>query len=120
MHRAWRKKNWITDTFREYHVDLLEFAYQYVRSFLSSDDEWPSDHKIATNEEYFLYRYNYKNLSNVFNIDQLYRNIPKKKFVRGRKQELEMLMMYYCVQEHKHDSEFWNFYLEELGFKSEE
>lgn len=108
---------WINNTFQEYHVDLLEFAYQYVGSYLSFDNEWPSDHKIATGEKYFPYSYDYKNLSNVFNVDQLYRDIPKKKFIRGKKQELEILMMYYCTQQHGHDVEFWHVYLKKLGLE---
>ncbi|WP_369282176.1 hypothetical protein [Oscillibacter sp. GMB15532] len=109
--------NWITETFCECHVDLLEFAYQYIKSFFNSYDNWPANHRIATGQKYFPYKYNYKNLDNLFNIDQLYRNIPKKKFIRGKKQELEVLMMYYCKQQHGHDNEFWRFYLKELGLE---
>ena len=48
-----------------------------------------------------------------FNLDSLYRKIPKKSFIKGRKQELEILCMYYWLHDMEGDEEgYWKEYLE--------
>ena len=38
--------------------------------------------------------------------------MPKKSFIKGRKQELEILMMYYWLQDIEGDREYWKEYLD--------
>lgn len=50
---------------------------------------------------------------NVTNIlDSLYRKMPKKSFKKERKQELEILLMYYLLHDMEGDSDYWQEYLE--------
>lgn len=106
--------HWIDSTYQKYHVDLREFTYQYAHAFYYSSDSWSSKQKVTTGNKYLPYEYNYKNLNNVFNINQLYRDIPKKKFIRGKKQELEVLIMYYWTHGVYRDEEFWKVYIEKV------
>ncbi|WP_286947191.1 hypothetical protein [Acetobacterium sp. UBA5834] len=45
--------------------------------------------------------------------------MPKKSFIKGRKQELEILFMYYWLHDMEGDSDYWQEYLEMvlLGLK---
>ncbi|WP_196598537.1 hypothetical protein [Pectinatus frisingensis] len=71
--------------------------------------------------QYTLRKYDcyYKQKSNLFNLDSLYRKMPKKSFIKGRKQELEILFMYYWLHDMEGDSDYWQEYLEMvlLGLK---
>ncbi len=53
--------------------------------------------------------------SNLFNLDSLYRKMPKKSFIKGRKQEFEILFMYYWLHDMEGDDEgYWQEYLEKV------
>lgn len=41
----------------------------------------------------------------------LYRNMPKKTFVKGKKQEFEILFMYYWLHDITSDDDYWQKYL---------
>ncbi len=69
-------------------------------------------HKIKTQDTPFVwYDYNYKNGINLFNIDSLYRNMPKNTFVKGKKQEFEILFMYYWLHDITSDDDYRQEYL---------
>lgn len=101
---------WIEKTRAKYDVNLYTFVQEYLDYFSMDSDMWPRTHKIKTNSKYF--DYDYKQTSNLFNIDSLYRKMPKKPFTRGRKQEFEMMMMYYWVHNIDGEEEYWQEYLE--------
>ncbi|WP_338708443.1 hypothetical protein [Paenibacillus amylolyticus] len=48
--------------------------------------------------------------SNLFNLNDLYRRLPKKPFIKGRKQELEIMMMYDWLHGIEGDEEYWEEY----------
>ena len=73
---------------------------------------WPTSHRKKSQYSFRKYDYEYKQKSNLFNLDSLYRKIPKKSFIKGRKQELEILFMYYWLHDMQGDSDYWNEYLE--------
>lgn len=73
---------------------------------------WPTSHRKKSQYSFRKYDYDYKQKSNLFNLDSLYRKIPKKSFIKGRKQELEILLMYYWLHDMQGDSDYWNQYLE--------
>lgn len=58
--------------------------------------------------------YDYKQKSNLFNLDSLYRKMPKKSFIKGRKQEFEILFMYYWLHDMEGDNDYWQKYLESV------
>lgn len=107
---------WIEETKRKYGVNLNKFAFEWVNNFFGDYEIWPASHKIKTNDKYIKYEYNYKYGSNLFNIDSLYRNMPKKAFTKGKKQEFEILLMYYWLHDIVGDDDnYWDEYLNKIS-----
>lgn len=105
--------DWINNTWTKYQVNLLAFAYDWINNFYDNEEIWPSTHRKKSQYTWRKYDYDYKQKSNLFNIDSLYRRIPKKPFIKGRKQEFEILFMYYWLHDTVGDDEgYWQQYLE--------
>lgn len=104
--------DWIDNTWAKHQVNLLAFAYDWIISFYDNEDIWPSTHRRKSQYTWKKYDYDYKQKSNLFNLDSLYRKMPKKSFTKGRKQELEILLMYYWLHDIEGDKEYWQEYLE--------
>ena len=119
---------WISKTYMKYGVNLYSFCYEYLMGFLDNPDKWPKQHKKRSQyyDEYskadlkykvnpsMLYDYDYKQKDNLFGLDFLYRNMPKKVFVKGKKQELEGILMYCYCHEWDQQKQYWEAYSEEL------
>jgi hypothetical protein len=59
------------------------------------------------------YDYDYRKKSNLFNLDSLYTKISAKPFLKGKKQYLEIVMMYYWLHDIVGDDQnYWQEYLE--------
>lgn len=101
---------WIEETWRKHHVNLWEFTQEWVHKFFDNEQLWPATHKRKSNEAWRTYEYDYKQKSNLFNLNDLYRRLPKKTFIRGRKQELEIMMMYDWLHGIEGDEEYWEEY----------
>ncbi|NJD02046.1 MAG: hypothetical protein FIA99_05500 [Ruminiclostridium sp.] len=106
--------DWVDQTWSKYRVNILAFAYHWANGFFDNDSIWPSSHKIKSSHSWRKYDYDYKQKSNLFNIDSLYKKMPKKPFVKGKKQELEILFMYYWIHDFSGDQEYWQEYLEKV------
>ncbi|MDD7794787.1 hypothetical protein [Clostridium sp. 'White wine YQ'] len=104
--------DWIDKTWAKHQVNMLSFAYEWVNSFFNNEDSWPSTHRIKRQTSWRKYDYDYKQKSNLFNLDSLYRKMPKKSFIKGRKQELEILLMYYWLHDMEGDNDYWYEYLD--------
>lgn len=106
---------WIDKTWAKYNVSVLAFAHDWVLSFCSDEDCWPASHRKKSQTSWQKYDYDYKQKSNLFNLDSLYRRMPKKSFTRGRKQEFEILMMYYWLHGIWEDDDgYWEEYLDKV------
>lgn len=106
---------WIQNTWIKYQVNLLEFVKRWINYFYDNEDIWPRTHKLKSQSSYIEYDYDIRQKSNLFNLDSLYRKMPKKAFIKGRKQELEVLMMYYWINTIVGDEdEYWEEYLEKV------
>lgn len=104
---------WIYSTWNRYQVNLLEFSHRWVENYWEDDSLWPSSYKIKSKDDYRKYEYCIRNNSDLFNINSLYRRMPKKSFTKGRKQEFEILMMYYWLHSIVGDNDgYWDEYLE--------
>ena len=57
-----------------------------------------------------FYDYDFRQKNNLFGLDMLYRNMPKKVFVKGKKQEFEAVLMYYYCHEWDRQEEYWEEY----------
>ena len=119
---------WVKKTYMKHGVNLYSFCSAYLVTFLNAPDKWPKGHKKKSKhynefsdsdlnyklDSYLLYDYDYKQKNNLFGLDMLYRNMPKKSFVKGKKQELEAILMYcYC---HEWDllEDYWEEYSRKL------
>jgi hypothetical protein len=102
--------DWMERTQTKFQVNIPAFAYCYVNRFYDNVDKWPTAHKIKTGNEYLPYDYDYKQKKNLFNIDSVYFKVSNKSFIKGRKQELELLMMYFWVHNMELDEEYWEEY----------
>ena len=106
---------WIETTWAKFNVNLLAFAFDYVNHFFDNEDTWPISHRIKSQESWRKYEYDYRQKGNLFNLDSLYRRMPKKPFIKGRKQEFEILLMYYWLNDMEGDEEdYWTEYLERV------
>ena len=105
--------DWIQGTWSKYQVNVLEFAYKWVDHFWNNEDLWPATHRRKSQTNFRKYDYDIKQKSILFNLDSLYRKMPKKSFTKGKKQEFETLMMYYWLNTIEgDDSGYWQQYLE--------
>jgi hypothetical protein len=104
--------DWVDKTWAKHQVNLLAFAYDWINGFYENEDIWPSTHRKKSQYSWRKYDYDYKQKSNLFNLDSLYRKMPKKSFVKGRKQEIEILFMYYWIHDMEGDNDYWQEYLE--------
>jgi hypothetical protein len=106
---------WLNHTMEKYKVNMSEFASNYASKFYDDENKWPVSHRTKSEYDFKKYDYNYKQKHNLFNIDSLYRKMPKKSFIKGRKQEIEVLIMYYWLHEIVGDDEnFWDGYLNSI------
>ncbi len=103
---------WIEETWERYQINIVRFAHDWIHYFYDNDDLWPANHKKKSFDEYIDYDYDYKQKNNLFNIDSLYRRMPKKPYTKGRKQEFEILFMYYWLHSVEGDNDYWQEYLE--------
>ncbi|WP_346427627.1 hypothetical protein [Gracilibacillus sp. YIM 98692] len=102
---------WIQRTWKKYQVNLNKFAFHWVNFFWENDHLWPASHRRKSNTNYRKYDYDIKK-NNLFNLDSLYRKMPKRSYTKGRKQEFEILMMYYWIHDIEGDENYWQEYLE--------
>ena len=94
--------DWVNKTWTRHQVNLLAFAYDWINSFYDNEEIWPSTHRKKSQYTWRKYDNDYKQKSNLFNIDSLYRRMLKKPFIKGIKQEFEILFMYYWLHDTKH------------------
>lgn len=103
---------WIEKTWVKHKVNLLAFTFEWVNRFYENEDAWPVKHRRRNKEGWRKYDYDIKQKSNLFNLNSLYRTISNKLFIKGKKQELEILMMYFWLHEIEGDDEnYWEEYL---------
>ena len=115
--------DWIYSTHKKHGVNIYNFCYEWVMYFFDFPDMWPKGHKQKSKDyekysEYkgmnvpdsLLWEYDYKQKSNLFGLDSLYRSMPKKSFIRGKKQEIEAIMLYCWLHDITTDDEYWETY----------
>ena len=107
-------QEWLEKTQEKYGVNIKGFVYQYIMDFYDNTDRWPVKHKKKSNSKYEEYEYDYNQKKNLFNIDYIYPKISKKPFIRGHKQDIEIIMMYYWLEDIEGDNEYFKQYLEKV------
>lgn len=102
---------WLNKTWDKYRVNIWAFAKTYIDRFSEDETLWPQKHRIKGKESWQPYIYDYKQKTNLFNLNTLYPRISKKPFIKGRKQFLEIIMMYIWLHNIWGDEEnYWEEY----------
>lgn len=104
-------EEWINNTWNKYQVNLPAFASDYVNRFFDNQETWDAKHRIKSKDSWRKYEYDYKQRSNLFNINSLFRRISQKPFIRGKKQFFEILLMYYWLHEIDGNEDYWQEYI---------
>lgn len=107
-------KIWIDDTKETYRVDMEAFVFNYLNKFFDNISMWPNSHKKKVVDDYgnVEYEYDYKKKNNLFGLDLLHTKISKKPFIRGKKQYIELLMMYTWLTDFVGDEDgYWDEYV---------
>ncbi len=103
---------WIEHTEAKYGVSMPAFACSYAYFFCEHNDKWPVRHRKKLSNG--MLHYDHRQKGNLFNIDTLFSKCSRKPFVRGHKQDIELLIMYYWLQDIDGDEEYWGEYLEKV------
>lgn len=104
--------DWIQGTWAKHQVNLWRFVHEWLIYFSDKEDLWPITHRQKSQYDFRKYDYDMKQKSNLFNLDSLYRKMPKKSYTKGRKQEFEILMMHFWLHSIVGDDEdYWHEYL---------
>lgn len=109
---------WLNDTYIKYNVNLAAAIQKYLtEEFYDNVDMLPSSSKIRSDHPYkgHLFEYNYKNKTNLFNINGYYNRFGNKPFLKGKKKYIEIFMMFTWLGEvNGEDAEFFQNYLAEF------
>ena len=119
---------WMKKTYLKYGVNMYSFCSEYLMDFMDNPERWPKEHRKRS--EYYdqysgsdsrikvpqslLYDYDFRQKNNLFGLDMLYRKMPKKSFIKGRKQEIEAILMYCYCFEYDSQDRYWKEYSEKL------
>ncbi|WP_088104770.1 hypothetical protein [Halalkalibacter urbisdiaboli] len=102
---------WVEEAWFKHHVNVMKFAFDWVNRFSDNHELWPAKHRIKSKGTWLDYEYNVKAKSNLFNLDTLYKRMPKKSFIRGKKQAFEVIMMYFWLHKIEGDTDYWEEYV---------
>lgn len=103
---------WVEKTLNKYKVDILAFCGDWVHRFYDNENSWPASHRRKFEGGWRKYEYDYKQKSNLFNLNSLYTRISAKPFLKGKKQYLEIIMMYFWLHEIEGDEDnYWQEYM---------
>lgn len=107
---------WVEKSWQKYKVDILAFCADWVHRFFDNIDSWPVSHRKKSDSPYWKYDYDHKQKGNLFNLNSLYRRISDKPFIKGKKQYLEVLMMYFWLHQIVGDEEdYWQEYMSKIS-----
>lgn len=113
---------WIHETYDAAGVNMYRFCAEWGWYFHDHTDLWPKGHKkrsdyyehrreyVSDINSFLLWDYDYKQKNNLFGLDTLYQRMPKKSFIRGRKQEIEATLMYWWLHRLTKDADYWQEY----------
>ena len=113
--------DWVNKTYLKHGVNLFAFCYSYVNWFWQSPEVWPrsrkskeKEHSLYTPKDPLYWHYDCRLADNRFNLNELYRRLPRKPFLKGSKKKMEAVMMYSWLFEiGADDDKYWDEYCEE-------
>ena len=100
---------WVINTFNNYKVNLLQFAYNVASDYFDRYVKYEIDRYY--DQSYYVNNYDHRYNRNAFDIDSIYEDNCHRPFIENRKGELEMLIMHEWVFECVHDEDYWSEYV---------
>lgn len=105
-------------------MNIYKCLDDHVEKFMADPSCWPSKYKHKSKEydernnrptifPELLWEYDYKNDDNIVGVNEFYRNMPKKSFLRGKKMEIEIIF-FYLVSSYYGDTDTWVDYYEKV------
>jgi hypothetical protein len=112
---------WIDETYKNHGVNIYTFCYEYTELYYETPEKWPIGHtkkgkyydkrsELSYKSSRLIWDYDVRQKSNLFGLDTLYRNMPKKDFIKGRKQEFEAVLMYCWLHWLDDNDNYWDEY----------
>ena len=121
---------WIAKTYKKYGVNIYAFCDDWCSYFSDNTNLWEKKRKTRNHKydslledkhftltNYMFWDYNYTSDGERFGLTALYRNMPKKDFVKGKKQAFDAVMMYWWTHSYIGDEQSWEEYLNQLEAK---
>ena len=118
---------WITNTFKEYGVNIFAFCDDWAYYFSSNPSLWESSRKRRNHENdsmleyryynldhYMFWDYDYKSAGERFGLRSLFSKMPEKEFTKGKIQEFDAVLLYWWTQIWDRDNITWAEYLTQL------
>lgn len=122
---------WISNTFKKYGVNIFAFCADWCSYFAETPNLWEKSRKKRDHEydsmlgskkydlnNYMFWEYDYKSDGERFGLNALYRNMPKKDFIKGKKQAFDAVMLQWWTHSWDNDETFWESYLSQLEEKN--
>ena len=112
---------WANKIYYKHGVNLYAFSLSYMEWFQDSPEAWARNRKskdeentLFTPKEPLYWHYDCRTEGNRFNLNELYRRLPRKPYLKGSKKRLEAIMMYSWLFEIGADKdEYWNEYCDQ-------
>ena len=119
---------WIRDTYEKHSVNIHAFCEGYIDWFFDHPEAWPKGSKKKSERynryieyrkngqkisEYLLWDYDMRCAVDPFGINRLYRDMPKKSFVKNRKKDLLVVLSFWAYK-YTGDHDFWDEYTRNL------
>ena len=84
--------SWIENTYKKYNINLIKFAEEWCHYFYDNEHLW--DRKTKSDHgQYSFYSYDFKNSKIFFNVGSLYTRMNYKPFIKGKRKELQALIL---------------------------
>lgn len=84
--------SWIESTYKKYNINLIKFAEEWCNYFCDSEHLW--DRKTKSDHgQHSFYFYDFKNSKIFFNVGSLYTRMNYKPFIKGKRKELQTLIL---------------------------
>lgn len=105
--------NWLKSTLLKYNVDISKAIERYLSIFFDNQDSWNARDRIKLDKPSlsYKYQYNYRKKTNLFNINTFINIYGDKPFFKGKKKQIEILMMYIWLHSIEGDEDYWDDYL---------
>ncbi len=104
---------WMEKIYYKYDINIYNFAYEYILKFEEGTTRIREKDDINYSIDPFVY-YDYKQSQNLFNLDNVYPKIAHKPFIKGKRKELELIMMYVWTNGMLRDKRYWKEYLDKV------